>query len=81
MKFNKIRLENETQDLLVSITKKCERLNKQTQTKPQKTLEFKMTKPRETFSFKPAILIEGSQKIGLIRFRGMKVNLEDIRRE
>ena len=31
----------------------------------QKTLEFKLTKPRETFHFNPPILIEGSRVIGL----------------
>ena len=44
------RPKNETEDLLLSITKKCERLIKQTHTKPQETLEYKLTKPRETFS-------------------------------
>ena len=45
---------------LFSITKNCETLNKQTQTKPQDTLEYKLNKPRETFSFKPPISIGGS---------------------
>ena len=38
---------------------------KQTHTKPQETLEFKIIKPRETFSFKPPISIEGCWMIGI----------------
>ena len=55
MNFNIIRPKNETQDLLISITKNCETLNKQTHRKPEETLKFKMTKPRETFHFNPPI--------------------------
>ena len=48
-----IRLRNETEDILMSVNKICETFIKQTQRKPQETLELKLTKPRETFSFKP----------------------------
>ena len=47
--------KNETEDLLLSITKNCETLIEQTHRKAEETLEFKMTKPRETFHFKPPI--------------------------
>ena len=57
--------KNRTEDLLLSITKNCEKLNKQTHTKPQETLEFKMARPKGTFDFKQAISIEGSWMIGL----------------
>ena len=60
-----IRPKNETEDLLLSITKNCEALFEQTHTKPQETLEFKMIKPRETFHFKPPIQIHGDWMIGL----------------
>ena len=50
-----IRPKNQTEDLLISITKNCETLIKQTHRKPQETLEFKMVKPRETFHFNPPI--------------------------
>ena len=60
-----IRPKNETENLLLSITKNCETLIKQTLTKSQKTLEFKMIKPRETFHFKPPIQIQGDWMIGL----------------
>ena len=65
MNFNMIRPKNETEALLLSISKICETLIEQTHTKPQETLEFKMIKPRETFHFNPPISIEGSWMIGL----------------
>ena len=65
MNLNMIRPKNETEDLLLSITKNCETLIEQTHTKPQETLEFKMIKPRETFHFKPLIQIKGDWMIGL----------------
>ena len=60
-----IRPKNETEDLLLSITKNCEILIEQTHTKPQETLEFKMIKPRQTFHFNPPIQINGNWMIGL----------------
>ena len=57
--------KNETEDLLLSITKNCETLIQQTHTKPQETLEFKMIKPRETFHFTPPFQIKGDWMIGL----------------
>ena len=52
------------QDLLLSITKNCETLIKQTHRKAE-TLEFKLGKSRETFHFKPPVSIEWSCMIGL----------------
>ena len=60
-----IRPKNEIEDLLLSITKNCQTLIDQTRRKAEETLEFKMTKPRENFHFKPPISIEGSWMIGL----------------
>ena len=60
-----IRPKNETEDLLLLITKNCETLIEQTHTKPQETLEIKKIKPRETFHFKPPIQIKGDWMIGL----------------
>ena len=65
MDLNMIRPKNQTEDLLLSITKNCETLIEQTHTKPQETLEFKMTKPRKIFHFKPPIQIKGDWMIGL----------------
>ena len=65
MNLNMIRPKNETEDLLLSITKNCETLIEQTHTKPQETLEFKMVKPRETFHFKQQIQIQGDWMTGL----------------
>ena len=60
-----IRPKNETEDLLLSITKNCETLIDQTHRKAEETLEFKMIKPRETFHFKPPIQVKGDWMIGL----------------
>ena len=60
-----IRPKNEAEDLLLSITKNCETLIKQTHRKAEETLEFKMNKSRETFHFNPPIQIQGDWMIGL----------------
>ena len=65
MNLNMIQPKNETEDLLLSITKNCETLIQQTHTKPQETLEFKMIKPREMFHFNTPIQIKGDWMIGL----------------
>ena len=57
--------KNETEDLLLSITKNCETLIEQTHRKPVETLEFKMNKSRETFHFSQPIQIQGDWMIGL----------------
>ena len=54
-----IRPKNETEDLSFSITKTCETLIKQTHRKAEGTLEFQMTKPRETVHFNVPIQIKG----------------------
>ena len=61
-----IRPKNETEDLLLSITKICETLIEQTHRKPEKTLEFRMTKPTETFHFKPSIQVRENWMLGLV---------------
>ena len=61
-----IRPKNETEDLLLSITKNCEKLVEQTHRKPEETLEFKMLKPREIFHFTPPIHTKGDWMLGLI---------------
>ena len=60
-----MRPKNQTEDLLLSITKNCQTLIEQTHRKAEETLEFKMTKPKQTFHFKSPISIEGSSMIGL----------------
>ena len=60
-----IRPKNETEDLLLSITKNCKTLINQTHRKPGETLEFKMTKPRETIHFIPPLEVKDSWTIGL----------------
>ena len=66
MNLNLIRRKNETEDLLLSITKNCEKLIEHTHGKAEEVLEFKVTKRRETFHFKRPIQIEGSFMIGLL---------------
>ena len=66
MNLNMIQPKNETEDLLLSITKNCQTLIEQTHRKAEETLEFKMIKPREIFHFKPPIQIQGDWMIGLI---------------
>ena len=66
MNLNMIQPKNETENLLLSITKNCEKLVEQTHRKPEETLEFKMLKPRETFHFNPLIQVKGDWMIGLI---------------
>ena len=61
-----IRPKNETEDLLLSITKNCETLIEQTHRKPEVTLEFKITKPTETFHFKPSIQVKENWMLGLV---------------
>ena len=61
-----IRPKNQTEDLLLSITKNCKTLIDQTRRKAEETLEFKMIKPRETFHFKSPIQIQGSWMLGLV---------------
>ena len=65
MNLNMIRPKNETEDLLLSITKICETLIEQTHRKPEETLEFKMNKSRQTFHLLQPIQIHGNWMIGL----------------
>ena len=65
MNLNMIRPKNGTEELLLSITKNCETLIEQTHRKAEETLEFKMTKPKETFHFRTPIQVKGDWMIGL----------------
>ena len=60
-----LRPKNQTEDLILSITKNCETLIKQTHRKAEETLDFTMIKPRETFHFNPPIQNKGDWMIGL----------------
>ena len=61
-----IQPKNETENLLLSITKNCETLIEQTHRKPEETLEFKMLKSKEVFHFNPPIQTKGDWMMGLI---------------
>ena len=66
MNLNTIQPKNETENLLLSITKNCEKLVEQTHRKPEETLDFKMLKSREIFHFNPPIQTKGDWMLGLI---------------
>ena len=66
MNLNMIRPKNETEDLLLSITKNCETSIDQTHRKAEETLEFKMIRSKQTFHFKPQIQVKGDWMIGLV---------------
>ena len=59
MNLNLIRPKNDTEALLLSLTKSCDTLINHTHRKAEETLEFKMNKSRETFHFKPPIQVKG----------------------
>ena len=61
-----IRPKNQTEDLLLLITKNCERLIKQIHRKAEEVLEFKMIKPRKIFHFNPPIQTKENWVLGLI---------------
>ena len=44
-----IRPKNDTEDVLLSITENCETLIKQPHTKPQETIEFKVSMSKALF--------------------------------
>ena len=64
-----VRVKNEVKNSLHSLTKNCETPIKRTHRKAEEILEFKMTKPRETFHFNPPIQIEEDWMTGLGSFR------------
>ena len=64
--------KNVTDGLLISISKNCETLIKQTHTKPQEALEFKLTKPLETSSFQPPIIL-GVDSNWMIEFTSLEI--------
>ena len=71
MNLNMTRPKNES-DLILSYTKNCETPFKQTHTKPQETLKFKLTKPRDIFAFKPSAYL-GLDSKWMIGLGGLEV--------
>ena len=65
MNLNMIRPKIETEDLLLSITKNCETLIKQTHRRAEETLEFKTIQSKQRFHFKPPIQVKGDSMTGL----------------
>ena len=60
-----IRPKSDTEDSLLSLTKKCETLIEQTHRTAQETLEFQLNKSGEKFHLQPPFSIEGSWMIKL----------------
>ena len=60
------RPKNQTEDLLLSNTKNCETLIKQTHRKTEETLEFKLIKPGQTFHFIPPIQTKEDWVLALV---------------
>ena len=60
-----IRPKNETEKLLLSITKLCQMLIEQTHRKAEQTLEFKKIEPRKPFHFNPPVEVKEDWMIGL----------------
>ena len=52
MNLDIFRPEREIHDLFLSTSRKCERFLEETQTKSEQTLDFKITRQKETFSNK-----------------------------
>ena len=50
------------------MTKNCETLIKRTHRKTEETLDFKLTKSRETFHFNPPVQVKEYWMVGLISF-------------
>ena len=66
MNLNMVRPKNETEDILLSITKNCETLIEQTHRTPEETLEFRMKKLKKTIHFNPPIQVEDDWMLGLV---------------
>ena len=58
--------KNKTEDLKLSIPKICETRSKQTRTKQQETLEFRLIKARESFLFKGSNVLGHDSKMMLV---------------
>ena len=62
MNLYMFRPRNETEISLLSISENCEKLLKQIHRKPQETLNFRLTKPKETFSYKKSNIFGPNSK-------------------
>ena len=65
MNLDMVRSRNKIEIFSLSITENCETLLKETHRKAEETLKFKLTKAKETHSFKPPISIAGFRMVCL----------------
>ena len=63
--------KNQNETLLLEMVKKLDEIEKNTHTKPQETLEFKMTKPKQTFHFSEDLIIPEKWLMGLSKFTSL----------
>ena len=78
MNLDLIRPKNELEYLLLSTFQHCESLFDKTYKKPQETLEFTLTQPKNKFSFQPpiALCLDSKWMIGLTKLVKHTFNLE-----
>ena len=73
MNLDMIRPRSKTEVFLVFLTKNCETLIKQTLTKTQGTLDFKNSKSREIFLYKPSFNL-GPNSNWMVALTNLEVN-------
>ena len=61
--------KNQNETLLLEMVKKLDEIEKNTHTKPQETLEFKMVKPKQTFHFSEDLIIPEKWLMGLVNLQ------------
>ena len=61
-----VQPKTETEDLLLSITKKYETVFKQTHRKSEETMDIELTQSKETFYFNPPVEVKEDWMIGLV---------------
>ena len=66
------RQTNETEGLLLPITKNYETFSEQTHTKPQETLEFQLGKPMQKFLIRPLNIL-GSESTWIVGLTSLEV--------
>ena len=69
MDLSNVTPNNQNETLLLEMVKKLDQIEQNTHTKPQETLEFKMTKPKETFHFDKDLIIPEKWLLGLVNLQ------------
>ena len=69
MDLSNVTPNNQNETLLLEMVKKLNEIEQNTHTKPQETLEFKMTKPKQTFHFDKDLIIPEKWLMGLVNLQ------------